>query len=147
MVGLGTDGPSSGNTLELFTQMRMAACFQKTRYHDRALLPASQVVELATRGGAQVLGAGAKIGSIEPGKKADLVLLETESVNMFPVYNPYAAVVYSAGPANVDSVWVDGQRLVESHKLTGKSLSFLRSELKREMSGFWRLAEKYRDVI
>lgn len=146
-VGLGTDGPSSGNTLELFTQMRMAACFQKTKYHDRALLPANQVVELATRGGAAVLGAGQEIGSIEPGKKADLVLLETESVNMFPVYNPYAAVVYSAGPANVDSVWVDGQRLVEGHKLIGKSLPFLRSELKREMSGFWRLAAQYQDMI
>ncbi len=146
-VGLGTDGPSSGNTLELFTQMRMAACFQKTKYHDRALLPAIQVVELATLSGAAVLGAGQEIGSIEPGKKADLVLLETESANMFPVYNPYAAVVYSAGPANVDSVWVDGRRLVEGHKLTEKSLPLLRSGLQREMSDFWRLARKYEDMI
>ncbi len=112
-VGVGTDGPSSGNTLDLFTQFKMIASAQKTKYHSRGVFPAVDIVEMGTMGGARVLGAEQEIGSIEPGKKADLVLLETESVNMFPIYNVYSAIVYSANASNVDSVWVDGKRLVK----------------------------------
>lgn len=146
-VGLGTDGPSSGNTLELFTQLRMAACLQKTKYHDRSLLPAKEAVELATMGGAAVLGAEREIGSIEPGKRADLVLLETESANMFPVYNPYSAIVYSAAASNVDSVWVNGRRLVSEKKLAEQDLSSLRADLEREMPLFRERAGKYADML
>lgn len=146
-VGLGTDGPSSGNTLELFTQMRMAACFQKTKYHDRALLPATELVELATVGGAAVLGAEREIGTIEAGCRADLVLLETDSANMFPVYNPYSAIVYSANASNVDSVWVNGKQLVKGHRLVEKNLGSLRSDLEREMPLFRKQAEKYADML
>ena len=145
-VGIGSDGPSSGNTLDLFTQLRAAACFQKTKYHDRSLFPARQLVEMATRGGCAVLGAENEIGSIEAGKKADLVLLETGSVNMFPVYDPYSAICYSANASNVHSVWVDGKKLVEDHKLTKHSLYHLRQDLEREMGAFRRMAEKYADI-
>lgn len=146
-VGIGTDGPSSGNTLDLFTQLRMAACLQKTKYHDRGLFPAKEMVELATMGGAHVLGAEREIGSIEVGKRADLVLIETESANMFPVYNPYSAIVYSAAASNVDSVWVDGRRLVEGHRLTEQNLPALRRDLEREMPSFRQMAEKYADML
>lgn len=146
-VGIGTDGPSSGNTLDLFTQLRMAACLQKTKYHDRGLFPAQEMVELATMGGARVLHAEQEIGSIEAGKRADLVLLETESANMFPVYNPYSAIVYSANASNVDSVWVDGKKLVEGHRLVGWRLDQLRRDLEQEMPLFRRQAEKYADML
>lgn len=146
-VGIGSDGPSSGNTLDLFTQLRMAVCFQKTKYHDRSLMPARDMVELATMGGARALKAERTIGSIETGKRADLVLLETESANMFPVYNPYSAIVYSANASNVDSVWVNGQRLVKDHRLTGHKLSQLRLGLEREMTAFRELAMEYNDVL
>lgn len=146
-VGLGTDGPSSGNTLDLFTQFKMFASFQKTRYHDRGLFPAKEIVALGTMGGAGVLGAADQIGSIEPGKKADLTLVETESVNMFPIYNPYSALVYSANASNVDSVWVDGRRLVGDKRLLHADLGKVRRELEEAMGPFRERAAKYTDII
>ena len=146
-VGVGTDGPSSGNTLDLFTQFKLIASFQKTRYHDRGVFPAADIVELGTMGGAEVLGAEREIGSVEPGKCADLVLLETGSVNMFPIYNPDSAIVYSANASNVDSVWVNGQRLVKDHRLTGADLEREREELEQSMGEFRWHAEKYSDII
>lgn len=146
-VGLGSDGPSSGNTLDLFTQFKMVACFQKTKYHDRSAFPAKEIVELGTIGGAQVLNAGDQIGSIEPGKKADLVLLETTSANMFPLYNPYSAIVYSAIASNVDSVWVQGRQLVREKKLLYADLHAERSHLSARMGRFQELALKYQDMI
>lgn len=146
-VGLGTDGPSSGNTLDLFTQFRLFASFQKTKYHDRGLFPAKDIVELGTVGGARVLGAEKEIGSLKVGKRADLVLLETDSVNMFPMYNPYSMLVYSANASNVDSVWVDGERLVGGKKLLRADLGFVRSELEAAMGLFRERAAKYVDII
>ena len=146
-VGLGTDGPASGNTLDLFTQFKMIASAQKTKYHSRGVFPAVDIVEMGTMGGAMVLGAEQEIGSIEPGKKADLVLLETESVNMFPIYNVYSAIVYSANASNVDSVWVDGKRLVKNHRLLCADLAAERKKLSDAMGEFVSRAEKYPDVL
>lgn len=146
-VGVGTDGPSSGNTLDLFTQFRLIASFHKTRCHDRGAFPAAEIVELGTMGGARVLGEEQELGSIETGKRADLVLLETESVNMFPVYNPYSAIVYSANASNVDSVWVDGRRLVENHRLVDADLAEERRNLEAVMGEFQKRADKYADII
>ena len=65
---------------------------------------------------------------------------------MFPVYDPYSAICYSANASNVHSVWVDGKKLVEDHKLTKHSLYHLRQDLEREMGAFRRMAEKYADI-
>lgn len=146
-VGLGTDGPSSGNTLDLFTQFRLFASFQKTRYHDRGLFPAKEIVEFGTMGGARVLNAADEIGSIEEGKRADLVLVETDSVNMFPMYNPYSMLVYSANASNVDSVWVDGNRLVGGGRLLHVDLQQVRRELEAAMAPFRERAANYADII
>ncbi len=146
-VGAGTDGPASGNTLDLFTQMRMIACFQKTRCRDRSVFPAKELVRMATIGGAAALGAEKEIGSIEPGKKADLVLVETKSVNMFPAYNPYSVLVYSANASNVDSVWVDGCRLVCGGRLLYADPDRIRAELAGAMTAFTESASKYREMI
>lgn len=145
-VGIGTDGPSSGNTLDLFTQFRMIPSFQKTKYHDRSIFTAKEVVEMGTIESAKVLGAEQEMGSIEVGKRANLVLVETESVNMFPVYNPYSAIVYSANAANVDCVWVDGELLVKGHRLMKADLAEEREALEREMTAFRSRAEKFSDV-
>ena len=135
-VGLGTDGPSSGNTLDLFTQMRMVANFHKTHLKDRSAFPAKEIVALATRGGAKALGLDEEVGTLEAGKKADVVLVETSSVNMFPVYDAYAALVYSANASNVQDVWIDGKRVVYNKKLVNVSLEALKRELKVEMATF-----------
>lgn len=135
-VALGTDGPSSGNTLDIFTQMRMMANFQKTYLKDRAAFPAKEIVRLATFGGARALGLEHEVGSLKVGKKADLTLVETQSVNMFPIYDAYAALVYSANATNVRDVWVDGVSVVKDKKLTKFSVEKLQSDLKKHMKIF-----------
>ena len=135
-VALGTDGPSSGNTLDIFTQMRMMANFQNTYLKDRAAFPAKEIVRLATFGGARALGLEHEIGSLKVGKKADLTLVETQSVNMFPIYDAYAALVYSANATNVRDVWVDGVSVVKDKKLTKFSVEKLQSDLKKHMKIF-----------
>jgi len=139
-VALGTDGPASGNTLDLFTQFDLFAKFHKTTLKDRSAFPAWQIIQLATSGAAAALGLADLIGSIEPGKRADLTLIETRSANMFPIFDPYSALVYSAKAANVDSVWVNGRRLVSGKQLTELSLEASRSELETLMGPFRKAA-------
>ena len=135
-VGLGTDGPSSGNTLDLFTQMRMFANFHKTHLADRGAFPAKEIVRLATAGGAKTLGLFDQVGSLEVGKKADLTLVETQSVNMFPIFDAYSALVYSANASNVSDVWVNGQQLVKEKQLVQKEVQALRTALYQQMDQF-----------
>ena len=143
-VGLGTDGASSGNTLDLFMQMRLFASFHKTVNHDRSVFPAKEIVRLATCEGAKALHMEKTVGSLEPGKKADIILVETDSVNMFPCYDPYSALVYSANPSNVDTVLVNGRILVRGKKLRHADLRCIREELDDAMGAFRRAVEKWR---
>ena len=144
--GLGTDGPSSGNTLSMFDQMRMLPNAQKTKYHDRSIFSAERVVRAATAGGAEALSA-ADFGILKPGMKADMQLLETESVNMFPVYNPYSALVYSANASNVSMVMADGKILVREGVLTTIDLPKVKADLLQAMKPFTEASEEYRDII
>lgn len=132
-VGLGTDGPSSGNTLDILTQMKMFANFHKKESGDRSAFPAEIIVSLATIEGAKALGLEQVTGSLEAGKQADMVLLETQSANMFPVYDPYSALVYSANSSNVEAVYVAGECLVKDKKLQKADLKELREELQKKM--------------
>jgi len=144
--GFGTDGPSSGNTLNLFDQMRLFAVSQKTACHDRSLFPAREIVRIATRGGAEALGM-TNAGQLSPGCLADLLVVSLEGSSMFPVYNPYSALVYSAGAGNVSLVMTGGQIRVRNGQLTACEICDLRSELMKEMPSFQRAAEKYADII
>lgn len=143
-VGLGTDGPSSGNTLDLFSQMRLFANFHKTYLQDRSAFPAEQIVKLATIEGAKVLGMEEQIGSIEIGKQADFILIETDSVNMFPIFDPYSALVYSANAGNVRDVFIAGKQVVAEKQLINFNIMQLRAELAEAMvqCGFKRKALK-----
>jgi 5-methylthioadenosine/S-adenosylhomocysteine deaminase len=132
-VGLGTDGPSSGNTLDLFSQMRLFANFHKTYLQDRSAFPAEEIVKLATIGGANVLGLERQIGSIEAGKQADFILVETDSVNMFPIFDPYSALVYSANASNVRDVFIAGKQVVAGKTLVDFDEAQLRAELAEAM--------------
>ena len=145
--GLGTDGPSSGNTLSLFDQMRLCPMLQKTKYHDRSLMPARRVVLAATRGGAEALNAGAEFGALKLGLRADAVLVSTRRMNMFPLFNPYAALVYGAGSADVDTVMTGGVIRVRRGRLTQLDEDALRRDLARAMGPFARAAQAYRDMI
>lgn len=146
-VGLGTDGPSSNNTLDLFSQMRLFASFHKTYLHDRSAFPARAIVALATRGGAKALHLADKIGSLEVGKKADFVMVETDSVNMFPLHDPYACLVYSANASNVRDVFVNGKQLVKDKQLTQIDLASLKAKLAAEMTDFNQQAQKQSESL
>ena len=132
-VGLGTDGPASGNTLDLFTQMRMCENFHKNTLKDRSAFPAKEIVKMATIEGAKALGLGDVTGSLELGKEADLVIIETDSSNMFPVYDPYSALVYSAFASNVRDVYISGKCLVEEKRLVKENLADIRMALRENM--------------
>ena len=116
-VGLGTDGPMSGNTLDIIGQMGYVAKLHKLDTKDRSALPPKKAVEMATIGGARAIHRENELGSLEVGKLADIVIVETKSVNMNPIYDPYSALVYSANASNVDTVIVNGKLIVEDKKI------------------------------
>ncbi|MFM8530338.1 MAG: amidohydrolase family protein, partial [Ilumatobacteraceae bacterium] len=104
-VGLGTDGSASSNDLDLFLAMRIAALLQKGTRLDATVLPAAQVLRLATIDAARALGIDDTTGSIEVGKRADLVLLDADSPTLTPAYDPVSTIVYAASRADVTDVW------------------------------------------
>lgn len=113
-VGLGTDGPASNNDLDLWEEMRLAAFFARQREHDPTVLPAADVLQLATAGGAAALGRD-DIGSLAPGRWADLVRLDLDDPGFVPVLDDrdlIAHAVWSASRAAVRDVWVGGRQVV-----------------------------------
>jgi len=116
-VGLGTDGPMSGNTLDIIGQMGYVAKLHKLEKKDRSVMPPHKVVEMATLGGARAIHRETELGSLEVGKLADVVIIEVQSANMVPIYNPYSALVYSASAHNVDTVIVNGEIIVKNKVL------------------------------
>ncbi len=116
-VGLGTDGPMSGNTLDLIGQLGYVAKLHKLDRKDRNVMPAAKVVELATLGGARALHREKDLGSLEPGKLADIIILDHESTNMVPLYDVYSTLVYAAGPKDVRTTIIHGRVIMEDRKL------------------------------
>ncbi len=116
-VGIGTDGAASNNRLDLFCEMRLAALLGKAQSANAESVPASLALRMATFNAAQALGLEKIIGSIEPGKAADLCAINLDSIELAPCYDPVSHLVYSAGREHVSDVWVAGRQLVESGKL------------------------------
>jgi cytosine/adenosine deaminase-related metal-dependent hydrolase len=134
-VGLATDSSASNNSLSMFSEMKAAALIHKARVYSPTIMNAKTVFRLATIDGARVLGLEKQIGSIEIGKKADLVLLDLNLPETIP-YNQediYPTIVYSANPNNVATVLVDGEILMENRIL--KTLDE-KSIVKELTSGF-----------
>ena len=146
-LGLGTDGPSSGNTLSMMDQMRLFAVCHKTANHERGLFPAREILRFATRGGAEALGGDREFGQLALGYRADLALVAVDSPAMFPVYNAYSALVYSANASDVRLTMADGRILAQDGRLTDLDLGAIRQALDDAMGPFRRAAEKYADMI
>ena len=102
---------------------------------------------MATYGGAEVLNFNQLVGLIEVGKKAELTLVETQSVNMFPIFDPYSALVYSATANNVSDVWENGCHLVKNKQLTKQNPKQLREELFGHMDIFIEEANRRKKDI
>ena len=116
-VGLGTDGPMSGNTLDVIGQLGYVAKLHKLDRKDRNVMPALKVVEMATLGGARALHREKDLGSLEPGKLADVTILDHEGTNMIPLYDVYSALVYAAGPKDVRTTIIHGRVIMEDRKI------------------------------
>jgi 5-methylthioadenosine/S-adenosylhomocysteine deaminase len=115
-VALGTDGPASGNDIDLWLAMRLAGYVQKTATSDPTVLPALDVLRMATINGAKALHIDHLVGSLEVGKYADLVVLDAFSPSLTPVFDPHVAVVAAAGRGDVCHVVVHGQIAVRDRK-------------------------------
>lgn len=113
-VGIATDGPMSGNTLDLFSQFAPVSMFQKLAGGSRGPMPAVDVIAMATREGARVLGLDAQIGTLEPGKQADLIRVSLAAPRLHPIYDIYAALVFSAMAPDVTDVMVAGRWLMQA---------------------------------
>lgn len=117
-IGLATDGAMSGNTLDVIGQLGYVAKIHKLDQKNRNAMPAIDVVEMATRGGARALHMEDRIGSLEPGKLADLIVLDGDATTMIPRYDVYSTLVYAASPKDVLSTIVHGRIVMRDRKLT-----------------------------
>ena len=124
-VGIGTDSAASNNTLDMISEMRAAALLGNVAANDAAAVSAAQALEMATIGSARVLGLDGEIGSIEPGKWADLACIDLDTLHSQPVFDPVSQLVYTARPEQVSDVWVAGRHQLENGELTHINLDNL----------------------
>ncbi len=117
-VALGTDGAASNNDLDMMGEMRSAALLAKAVAEQPAAVPAARALEMATLGGARALGLDDAIGSLKPGKAADIVAVDLANIETQPVYHPLSQLVYAAGRQHVTDVWVAGRHLLKERRLT-----------------------------
>ena len=132
-IGLGTDGAASNNRLDLFAEMRLAALLAKGSSGDAGCLPARAALRMATLNGANALGLGSEIGSITPGKAADLVAVSFKGLNTKPCYDPISHLVHVADRDCVTHVWIAGKCCVDHKTLTAKGQNDLESAI-----GLWQ---------
>ncbi len=133
-LALGTDGMASNDSQNMIEVLKIGALLQKVHRQDPEAANARQMLEMATLGGARALGLGALTGSLEPGKRADLVRLDGNSFGAAIVHDPYQQIVYGAGPESVSDVWVDGRQLLRSGAFLGHQPASLVPRV-RELAG------------
>lgn len=116
-VGLGTDGIGSTTTLDMFEEMKTAAYLQKVNNMEPDVIKAYDILKMATIEGAKVLGLADQIGSIEVGKKADIIFIKTDKIHMCPENDIATNIVYSANGADVDTVIINGKLIMQNRKM------------------------------
>lgn len=129
-VGIGTDGAAVHNTLDVWEAIRMVALTQKQREHDAEWMPLSDTLRLATRGSAAAAGLKDQIGVLEPGRQADIALVDLSAPHNQPIHDPRAALVYSVRASDVVTVLVAGQVVVRDRQLTTMDLTEVLAEAK-----------------
>ncbi len=116
-VGLGTDGAASNNDLDMWGEMRTAALLHKGVHEDPTVLPAREVLRMATSGSARALGLQVEIGSLEVGKLADLIVVDLDALHALPRYDIYSHLVYAANRSDVRTVFINGRPVMRDRAL------------------------------
>ena len=133
-VGLGTDGCASNNNLNLFHEMDMVAKIHKVDTFDPTTMDATTVVKMATIEGARAIGLEKRTGSIEVGKQADLIVIDTQTPHLMPIYHPESHIVYAAKSSDVRDVIVGGRLLVKDHDVLQLNVEEIMAKV-REIAG------------
>ncbi len=142
-VGLAPDGTASNNNLDMWEEMRLAATLHKAATLDATAVSAEQALKMATIEGARCLGLGAQTGSLEAGKRADLVLVDFDKPHLYPRHNITSLLVYSAGAGDVHSTLVNGQFLLRNGQFQTLDVGKIQSDCERRAN---ELAGKARPV-
>jgi 5-methylthioadenosine/S-adenosylhomocysteine deaminase len=150
-VGLGTDGPSCNDTARLFDTIRVAALLQNVTNPDPSAWPtAREIIEAATRGSARAAGISDEVGTLEPGKRADLVLFDLDTINFTPFSDPYRQLAFSENGTSIRLVMVDGEVVVEDGRCTRVDEQEVLAEFRQRLGEFSRyheaLEDRYRRV-
>ena len=140
VVGLGTDGAASNNDLDMFEAMRQAAFLHKLTSKDPRALPARTALRMATIDGARTLGMDKEIGSLEPGKRADLIVVSMRTARQTPLYDPLSHLVYVTRGDDVQTMVVDGKVIMRDRRVTTMNESAVLDE-----AGQW--ARKVRQAV
>lgn len=122
-VGLATDGAASANQMSLWGELRLMALLQKNQAGDPRAFTAYDAVHAATAGGAAVLGLQDRIGTLEPGKRADIILVDARRPGLQPLHDPFSTLAYATNPGDVETVLVDGRVVVAGGRLTTLELA------------------------
>jgi len=130
-VGLGTDGCASNNDLDLFREMDVTAKLHKVNTGDPTVADAETILKLATIGGAEAIGLNHLIGSVEPGKQADLIIIDINKPHLTPVYNLPSLIVYAASGVDVRDVLVDGKIVVRNRQLLTSDVNVIMANVNR----------------
>ena len=131
-VGLGTDGCASNNNLDLFSEMDSAAKMHKVYTLDPTVMDALSVLRMATVESAKALGMGDRIGSLEVGKKADVIVVDTRKPHLTPLYNPYSHLVYAARGGDVSHSMINGRLVMADRKLLTMDLENILAEAEKK---------------
>lgn len=134
-VGVGTDGPASNNTLDVLESMRMLSLVQKAVHADATWLTSAHALDLATRQSAEAFGLGDSLGTLQPGFRADIVLLDLVKPHLQPMHDLAAALVLSVRASDVTTVLVDGRVVVRDGALTTLDLADTIAELNARLPG------------
>lgn len=135
-MGLGTDGCSSSNDLDMFAVMRLASNLAKLTTHDPQAAPSVEIVHAATLGGAAALGMSDRIGSVAVGKEADLIAIDLDAPHFVPLHDPYVALVYAAGRGDVSDVWVAGSHVIAGRAPTNVDIDEVMNQARQHV-GEW----------
>jgi len=143
-LAIGTDGMASNDSQNMIEALKLGALLQKVHWQNPEAADARQLLRMGTIGGAQALGMGEMTGSLEPGKRADIVRFDGDSFGAAVVHDPYQQIVYGAGPESIADVWVDGRRLLGDGALLSfdpRSIAPKVRELARELARAGNLSE------